>query len=220
MESIESQGVWLDCACHDSAHSIQIEMVGEDEKLEPTELCIHTRLRYWQGFFRRIWNAICYILKKDCRFGEFDTFMTSSQSKLEAIRDAAQGVINSNSEKNVAEKLFGLGATALAVRADTQGSKEKTTKKKQLYCASYERHVGEDETREEYLVYADSLESAGKMADARLMALNANGDPEAAVMDERGDIILFGGEVGYRRRSVRMADEERWKEQKFQDSIL
>lgn len=96
----EFQGTWIDCACGDKAHSICVETIlEEDDEMEPAEFVISMRLRYADGFFRRLINAIKYLVGKPCRYGEFDTFITSSEEKLLKIREKIDAVIETNKKK-------------------------------------------------------------------------------------------------------------------------
>ena len=99
-EHPEFQSLWIDCGCGDKAHAITFEAIlEEDDEMTPAELVISTRLRNWRGFFRRLWVAFCYLIGKECRFGEYDCFLTSSKDKLLKMREMIDKVIEVNERK-------------------------------------------------------------------------------------------------------------------------
>ena len=78
---------YLMCDCHYPSHIIRIELdeYRQNDQLLDISLSIQPLLNPEQSFFKRIWNAICYIFGHNSKFGHFEDIIISGEKVQEII---------------------------------------------------------------------------------------------------------------------------------------
>ena len=71
-EKIYQEDVIFECDCHDLSHTFRISYDKEFD-----EVILETHLYQYNGFLRRIWLAIKYILGIESKCGHYDCIMLS-----------------------------------------------------------------------------------------------------------------------------------------------
>jgi len=61
---------YVDCQCSDFNHVIRFVL---DEK--DGELWLEVRMNHWEPWYKRVWNAVKYVFKKDVAYGHYDVTM-------------------------------------------------------------------------------------------------------------------------------------------------
>jgi len=62
---------FLDCVCCLDEHAVRFSYDTFPDDSDPPELTVHTQLYQYDGFFRRLWEAIRYLFKREARDGHW-----------------------------------------------------------------------------------------------------------------------------------------------------
>jgi hypothetical protein len=65
---------YVDCQCSDFGHVIRFVMDEEDG-----ELWLEVHMNHYEPWYKRIWNAVKYVLKKDVAYGHYDVTMLRNE---------------------------------------------------------------------------------------------------------------------------------------------
>lgn len=68
------ESVYCDCECSDFNHVVRFEYFDRDG-----EAYVSVRLNYWDRWYKRVWNALRYVFKRDVAYGHYDVTILREQ---------------------------------------------------------------------------------------------------------------------------------------------
>lgn len=71
----------FDCQCSDFNHTFRVTLDPQDG-----DVYIDVRMNYWEPWYKRIWNAVKYVFKKDTAYGHYDVTLLREED-YDRIRD-------------------------------------------------------------------------------------------------------------------------------------
>lgn len=71
----------FDCQCSDFNHTVRFTLDPRDG-----DVYLDVRLNYWDRWYKRIWNAIKYVFKRDVAYGHYDVTLLKEED-YDRLRD-------------------------------------------------------------------------------------------------------------------------------------
>jgi hypothetical protein len=88
---------YFDCQCSDFNHLVRFELDNDGD------VYVSVRMNYWEPWWKRVWNAIRYIFKRDVAYGHFDVTMLREEdfARLHDLMDRAALILRRERLKTV-----------------------------------------------------------------------------------------------------------------------
>lgn len=71
----------FDCQCSDFNHTVRFTLDPQDG-----DVYLEVRMNYFDPWYKRIWNAVKYVFKRDVAYGFFDVTMLKDED-YDRVRD-------------------------------------------------------------------------------------------------------------------------------------
>lgn len=71
----------FDCQCSDFNHTFRVTLDPQDG-----DVYIDVRMNYWEPWYKRVWNAVKYVFKRDVAYGHYDVTMLREED-YDRLRD-------------------------------------------------------------------------------------------------------------------------------------
>jgi|SRR5579871_2747589 len=88
---------YFDCQCSDFNHLVRFELDDDGD------VYVSVRMNYWEPWWKRVWNAIRYVFKRDVAYGHFDVTMLREEdfARLHDLMDRAALILRRERLKTV-----------------------------------------------------------------------------------------------------------------------